>query len=295
MIRGDRIDILVDLSGHTTMNRLSLFARRAAPVQVTYLGYANTTAVAAMDYRIVDDITDPPGAADALHTEKLLRIANGFLCYDPPPLDLPLSPAPATISGKVTFGSSNNLAKIDAAAISAWARLLSAVPDSRLLIKDRRLAIQDTRNRLIAAFARLGVDAGRIVTEEFASGPHGQFDFYQRVDIALDSFPYNGTTTTFETLWMGVPVIALAGDCHAGRVGMDILCRLGCPELIGADAQDYIAKAAALARDIPRIAALRGRLRGRLLASPLCDEARLAREIEAAYRSVWREWCATGA
>jgi predicted O-linked N-acetylglucosamine transferase (SPINDLY family) len=291
-IRDDGIDILVDLAGHTGKHRLGVFARKPAPVQISWLGYAGTTGVRAIDYRFTDAIADPAPDADALACERLIRLPHGFLTYAPRQDSPPIGPPPSATAGVVTFGSFNNLAKVNDRVVACWARLLADVPDSRLLLKFYQLGDAPTRqahlDRLIAA----GIAPERVTLEPGIPNWTAHMARYDAVDVALDPFPYNGTTTTCEALWMGVPVITLAGDRHAGRVGASLLTRVGLDDLITRDVDDYVAKAAALAADAARRAALRASLRARFIASPLGDARAFARDVEAAYREVWRAWCA---
>ncbi|HHQ14987.1 MAG TPA: tetratricopeptide repeat protein, partial [Chromatiales bacterium] len=208
-IRQDRIDILVDLAGHTADNRLLTFARRAAPVQVNWLGYPNTTGLGAMDYRITDAVADPPGETDRLHSETLLRLPTGFLCYQPGEPWPDVAAPPSARNGYISFGSFNALPKMTPAVIELWARLLQTVPDSRLVLKSAALADDTTRRRYLDAFSEHGISAQRLELLGLVPGRLAHLELYSKVDIALDTFPYNGTTTTCEALWMGVPVIAL--------------------------------------------------------------------------------------
>jgi predicted O-linked N-acetylglucosamine transferase (SPINDLY family) len=291
-IRADAIDILVDLSGHTAHHRLAVFARKPAPIQLSWLGYPCTTGMAAIDFRLTDALADPAPAADAQHRERLIRLPDGFQVYVPPLPTPEVGPLPADATGAVTFGSFNNLAKVNDRVIAAWARLLDAVPGSRLLLKFHQLADAPTAARYRARFTALGIAAERVLLEPGITGWADHMARYGAVDIGLDPFPYNGTTTTCEALWMGVPVVTVRGDRHAARVGTSLLTRLGLAELIADDLDGYIATAAALAADRPRLAALRAGLRARITASPLGDPARFARAVEAAYREIWSAWCA---
>ncbi|MBI9086567.1 MAG: tetratricopeptide repeat protein [Desulfobacterales bacterium] len=290
-IRSRQIDILVDLAGHTAGNRMPLFSRRAAPVQVTYLGYPNTTGLAAMDYRITDHWADPPGLTEALHTETLVRLPDGFLCYAPPDDAPPVEPPPHAARGYITFGSFNNLAKFNGTVAALWAKVLHAVPRSRLLMKFKTLSDPEVRQHVRGLFAAHGIGRDRLAFHGFLPSAGDHFALYHGIDIALDTFPYNGTTTTCEALWMGVPVIALAGGTHAARVGVSILTGLGLSELVSGTAEDFVARAVALAGDFSRLAALRGTLRARMAASPLLDARGFARRLETAYRDMWRRWC----
>ncbi len=291
-IQEDGIDILVDLAGHTGNNRQLVFAARPAPVQVAWLGYPNTTGQAAMDYRLSDAIADPEGADDALYSETLVRLPNGFLCYAPPADAPEIAGSPALDSGHVTFGSFNNLSKVTPQVVEAWARILDAVPGSRLLIKSRPLADEETRARYLDMFAAHGTDTGRLELLSRIPSKLGHLGAYGRVDIGLDPFPYNGTTTTCEAMWMGVPVITLSGDRHSGRVGTSILTRVGLTEFITGTAAAYVEAAMQLAYVRDRLSELRDGLRRRLQGSPLCDGPAFTRDVEAAYRDMWRKWCA---
>ena len=287
-IRQDRIDILVDLAGHTGGGRPLLFARRPAPVQVTWLGYPNTTGLAQMNYRVTDAWADPEGEADRHHTEKLVRLAGGFLCYAPP-ADTPEPGAPPVLeSRRITFGSFNNLAKLTPEMVDLWGRILGALPQSRLVMKAHALGEESARRALLAQLARAGIEAERVALHGADSSVRRHLARYADVDIALDTFPYNGTTTSFEALWMGVPVVSLAGKTHASRVGASILTRAGLPELLAATPEEYASKAIALASNVPRLGELRGALRGRMRARGLLDAPGFARSLEASYREMWQ-------
>jgi len=290
-IVADRIDILVDLAGHTSGNRLPVFARRAAPVQVTWLGYPGITGLATMDYRLTDAVADPPGEeTDATGPERLLRLPGGFLCYSPP-VDVAVNKPP--LGGRpVVFGSFNNFAKVNEAVLDCWADILKLCPSAELMLKARSLNDPGTRKRCADAFGARGVDPGRIRLRGTVPGLADHFAAYNQIDIALDTFPYNGTTTTFDALWMGTPVVALRGDRHAARVGASILTHLGLPDLIAEDRRGYIEIAAALAGDQGRCGDYAARLRDGLRASPLLDSTRFARSIEKTYRDMWNYWCA---
>ncbi|MDD9878595.1 MAG: tetratricopeptide repeat protein [Magnetovibrio sp.] len=290
LIRADGIDVLVDLAGHTRGNRLGAFARRCAPVQLSYLGYPATTGVAAMDGRLTDAAADPPGATEAFHTEDLVRIEPGFLCYAPDPEAPTVAPPPADANGFVTFGSFNNLAKVTPDVIAAWAGILTDVPDSRLVLKAKALGDPAVQDRVRAAFAGHGVDPGRVDCRGWIVDG-APLDAYGQIDIGLDTFPYNGTTTTAEALWMGVPVVALAGDWHAARVGASILGRAGLDDWIAPDPGAYRALAAARAGDLAGLGALRAGLRDKLEASGFTDGGPFAAAVEAAYRDAWRRRC----
>ncbi|HZD92109.1 MAG TPA: tetratricopeptide repeat protein, partial [Pseudolabrys sp.] len=293
-IRQDRIDILVDCAGHTAHNRLQVLARQPAPVQVNWLGYPNTTGLNAIGYRLVDVVTDPAGAADEVASERLIRLPGGFLCYAgaadaPEPV-----PPPCLMRGHVTFGSFNNPAKLSPATLDAWGALLARVPDARLLLKGKPFADAATRALYLSRLTARGIEAERVELIGWTGTSAHHLSLYARVDVALDPFPYNGTTTTCEALWMGVPVVTLRGDRHAGRVGASLLTRIGAAEWIAESAADYVARAAQLAADRQQLGALRHGLRARVAASPLCDRAAFAGNVEAAYRQMWQAWCVTG-
>ncbi len=288
LVREDGIDILVDLSGHTAGNRLLVFARRPAPVQVSYLGYPNTTGLAQVDYRLTDELADPVGESDGLHSESLMRLATGFLCYSPATDTPPVSETPVLNNGYITFASFNNVAKVNESVVAAWARILNGLPDSRLLLKSRQLADRGAQHRLLDLFSDHEVDLQRL---EFLGGlpPRDEhLRTYARVDVALDPFPYNGTTTTCEALWMGVPVVALAGQVHRGRVGASILHFSGLDELLAEDVDAYVHKALALTGDVPALARLRQSLRQRMASSTLMDAAAAVRDLENVYRQMWQ-------
>ncbi len=283
-IREDRIDILVDFAGHTAGNRLGVFAQQPAPVQIDWIGYPNTTGIATMGYRFTDAVADPPGPADQDHTEALLRLDSGFLCFAPP-VDAPdVAPLPSLANGHVTFGSFNHLPKVNPGVIEAWAAILKRVPGSRLVIKSRTLADPETRERYDDLFTAEGIEPGRVELVSWIPSTAGHLGAYGRVDIALDPFPYNGTTTTCEALWMGVPVVTLGGDHHAGRVGASLLTRVGLTELIAETSDAYVDTAVALAGATDRLASLRSGVRQRMADSTLCDPETITRDVEVAYR-----------
>lgn len=289
-VRADRIDILVDLAGHTAGGRPLLFARKLAPVQATWIGYPDTTGLGAMDYRISDAVADPEGASDSWNVEKLVRLPGGFLCYRPPAEAPQPDEAPVLRSGRVTFGSFGNLAKLTPAMVELWARLLRSVPNSNLMIKSFGLASEPVRRELVERFVAHGIASERLELVEPKKDLAGHLAQYGRVDVGLDLFPYNGAATTCEALWMGVPVITLSGGAHVSRVGASLLTSAGLPELIATSPEDYLQKAAALARDTGRLSALRGSMRERLRGTALLDAPRAARALENAYREMWERW-----
>ncbi len=291
-IRADGIDVLVDLAGHSGLNRLSALAKKPAPVQITWLGYANTTGLPAMDARLVDAVSDPEGIADAHASERLIRLPVPFLCFAPPEDAPPVAPPPSQKNGFITFGSLNTLAKHTPDVFALWARILAAVPGSRLLLKDRSFEQAMGRAPVEEAFARHGVAADRLLLLGWSPGRNDHLARYGEIDIALDPFPYNGTITSCDALWMGTPLLTLVGHRHAARVGASLLTAVGLEELIATNFDDCVARAVALAGAPARLAALRVSMRERLRASPLCDAERFTRNLEGIYRNLWREWCA---
>ncbi len=286
-IREIGIDVLVDLAGHTGGNRLSVFARRAAPVQVSALGYPATTGVASMDYRLCDAVTDPPGS-EAYSTEELMRL-HALHCFAPPPQAPAVGPLPMLSRGFVTFGSFNKLAKVSDLTVAFWAGVLNDIPGARLVLKTKPLVEEETRAAVRRRFAAHGVDPARLDLRGWAPGDADHLAAYGEIDIALDTFPYNGTTTTCEALWMGVPVVSLAGKGHASRVGASVLTSAGLRDWCGGtekDARAIAAKAVAAPR---MLAELRSGLRERVRGSRLCDGLAYARDIESAFRTMWGE------
>lgn len=287
MIRDDGVHVLLDLAGHTAHNRLPVFAWKPAPVQAGWLGYCATTGLAAMDYCMADALTLTEAEARNF-TESIWRLPQGYLCFSPPGADLPVSAPPALRDGHVTFGSFNNLAKIDAPVVNAWARILAAVPGSRLLLKAQQLGDEAMRERFAGLFAARGVAAERLSLQGVIADRREHLASYGRIDIALDPFPYNGVTTTVEALWAGVPVLTCAGERFLARQGLGLLSSVGLHDWIATDVDDYVAKAAAHATDLPGLAALRAGLRQRVLASPLFDAQRFARDFEDALHGMWQ-------
>jgi predicted O-linked N-acetylglucosamine transferase (SPINDLY family) len=294
LVRSEGIDILVDLSGHTGGNRLGLFARRSAPVQVTYLGYPNTTGLRrAMDYRITDPVADPPGLTDTWYTEKLVRLPRTFLCYAPPPTTPTVAAAPVERNGYVTFGSVSNLAKISPETLDGWAAILHELPDTRMVLKRGGLRDEATRNDMLRKFSSRGVAPERIELLGAGQARDDHFSHYAQLDIVLDTFPYSGTTTTCESLLMGVPIVTRYGLTHVSRVGLSLLTSVGLEELAGGNHDEFVARAVSLARARERMRSVRATLRDRFLQSTVCDKREFVRDIEEAYRQMWRQWCGT--
>jgi predicted O-linked N-acetylglucosamine transferase (SPINDLY family) len=289
-VHRDGIDILVDLSGHSGISRLGTFAQRPAPVQAGWLGYLNTTGLTRIQYRISDSCCDPPGLTEHLHTEKLVRLPHTQWCYRPFLDAEPAATRPHAADGRITFGVFTQPAKSTEAMRVVWQRLLAAVPDSQLVVA----GIVDDRAgaALLEAFSHAGIARSRIDLLPFLP-VRDYYRAFDRVDIALDTSPYSGGTTTCDALWMGVPVLTLAGERPASRSAASILTSLGLTEWIAVSPEDYLQRAIRFARDPSALAQLRRSLRGRMLASPLMQEERFARDIEAAYRTMWRDWCAS--
>jgi predicted O-linked N-acetylglucosamine transferase (SPINDLY family) len=286
-VRAHQIDILVDLALHTSHNRMLVFARKPAPVQVTMLGMPSTTGLATIDYRLTDPYLDPPGSHDADYTERSIRLPHCVLCYHVPD-DAPLvEDLPALRNGFVTFGCLNQSAKLSRPALELWAKVLHAVPGSRLVL---RAQAGGHIARVRARFEHGGVAGDRI---DFLprAGRGDYFRRYHDIDLGLDPFPYNGHSTTLDALWMGNPVVTLAGRTAVGRVGVSILSNLGLTELIARTPEEYIAIATAWAADLPRLAALRSALRPRMQASALVDGRQYAADVLAALRQLWEAWC----
>jgi protein O-GlcNAc transferase len=283
----DGIDILVDLAVHSSDNRLLVFARKPAPVQVTFAGYPGSTGLRAIDYRLTDSCLDPPGMNDGCYAEESYRLPHSFWCFDPQTTEPPVAPLPALQKGFITFGCLNRFCKVNDEVLHLWGQVLRAVKRSRLLL----LAPPGShRQRTRDFLVRQGIDAERL---EFCSRKR-RFEYlslYHQVDLMLDTFPYNGHSTTLDALWMGVPVITLVGSTVVGRAGLSQLTNLGLEELAARTPDDYVRLAVDWAGDLARLQILRSGLRERMKRSPLMDAAGFTRGIEAAYRAMWRKWC----
>jgi FkbM family methyltransferase len=281
-VRARRIEVLVDLSGHTAGNRLGLFALRAAPVQLSYLGYPDVTGLPTIDARLTDAIADPPARGDEEGVERLLRMDGGFLVYRPPTPCPDPAPVPSAAGAPITFGSFNASKKTSDAVLAAWSRILAAVPGARLVLKDAALADEGSRELVRARLARHGIALDRVTLRGPTPDLASHLAAYAELDVALDTFPYHGTTTTCDALWMGVPVVSWAGATHASRVGASLLARVGLSELVATDAEQLVRVASELARDTARLASLRATLRER--AAALTDAKAVARAFEACVR-----------
>ncbi len=288
LIRDDAIDILVDLSGHTNNNRLLTFARRPAPIQVNWLGFPSTTGMASMDYRITDAWCDPPGTTEHLNSEKLVRLPGIYMAWRPPEHTPDVGLLPALESGYVTFGSFHSCFKITPTIAALWSRILGQVPGSRL--KLLAISSEAARRHVRELFAGMGIASERL---DFL--PRLSFDAYLAefgtVDIALDTFPYHGATTTCFALWMGLPVVVLAGATHASRADVSMLSNAGLPQLVANSADDYVEIATRLAENPRDLAQMRARLRGMMVQSPITDGRSCARHLENAFREMWVTWC----
>jgi predicted O-linked N-acetylglucosamine transferase (SPINDLY family) len=288
LVRRDQIDILVDLAMHSNNNRLLVFAQKPAPIQVTYLAWGGTTGLDTIDYRFTDPYLDAPGQDESVYSEKSVRLRS-FWCYWAPPEAPPVAPLPAASAHRITFGCLNSYSKVTRPTLDLWAEILQQVTDSRLMI---HCPEGEPHDRTTRHLGERRIDAGRILFVP----PLALSDYYReynQIDIGLDPFPWPGGTTTCDALWMGVPVITLAGKTAVSRGGSSILSNVGMPELIATTPQQYVGLATGLAGNTARLSQLRASLRERMLASPLMDAPRFAAEVEAAYRSMWQVWCSS--
>jgi predicted O-linked N-acetylglucosamine transferase (SPINDLY family) len=290
LIRADSIDILIDLSGHSALNRLPVFSWRPAPIQVSWLGYFATTGVSAINYLIADPWTLPQ-SQDANFTETIWRLPETRLCFTSPKFAVDVSPLPAQKNNYITFGCFNNLSKMNDAVVELWAQILNSVPGSRLFLKYKQLSETSIRQSICKRFADYGIDQSRLILEPY--GPRAEYlTAYQRVDIALDPFPFPGGTTTAEALWMGVPVLTLSGERFLSRQGVGLLMNAGLSEWVATDQSDYVARAIAFANDIQSLATLRTGLRQQVVSSPIFDAPRFAQHFKEALREMWAKYCA---
>jgi predicted O-linked N-acetylglucosamine transferase (SPINDLY family) len=286
-VRSDEIDILFDLAGHTANNRLLTFARKPAPIQITWIGYEGTTGLAAMDYLLADRFMIPEGS-DRNYRERVLRMPDGYLCYDPPDVAVPVGPQPSLEKGYATFASFSALAKVTPEVVAIWAEILRRAPTARLVLKCRGLGDPTVRRRYLDLFAARGVGPQRL--EMLPPSSYAEYlATYHQVDIVLDSFPFSGSTTTCEALWMGVPVVTCPGETFASRHSLSHLSNVGLTETIAHDLDEYVELAVSLAGNLPRLAALRAGLRQRMAASPLCDGKRFAANLASLLQGVWEQ------
>jgi predicted O-linked N-acetylglucosamine transferase (SPINDLY family) len=293
MIRNDGIDILVDVAGHMVGHRLQVFARKPAPVQVTYIGYQETTGLKTIDYRFSDGYADPVGMTEGHFSEGIWRLPRTAYCLRAAANTLGVSELPARRNGFVTFGSTNRVSKMTSGTVALWCRVLKEVAGSRMVIRSDGLGLARVQRRVLEQFAARGIGAERLTLLGW-----GNFAEYQKtfhgMDVALDSFPFGGHTVTCQTLWMGVPVVSLVGRTHASRMGLSILSNVGLPELAAGSEEEFVKAAVGLARDLGRLEELRRGLRERMAASPLMDQKGFAQDIGGAYREMWRRWCGKG-
>lgn len=290
LIRADAIDVLIECAGLTDGNRVDLLARQPAPLQITYLGYPNTTGLTRVHRRMVDAVTDPPGT-EHLMVETPLRLDGCLWCYRPDADAPDVAPAPCAASGTITFGSFNNLSKISDQTVELWCAVLRAVPGSRLLVKNRWMADPGTRSRLLSRFTARGIERERLECVPGSPTTLEHLVQYARIDVQLDTYPYHGTTTTCESLWQGVPVLSLTGDRHASRVGTSLLTCVGLGDWACDSPERFVSRAAEVSRDPRRLDTLRAALRGRVSASALRDERGYARRFAGAVRAAWRDRC----
>jgi predicted O-linked N-acetylglucosamine transferase (SPINDLY family) len=289
LIERDQIDILVDLAGHTAGNRLLTFARKPAPVQVSWLGYSSTTGMQAMDYLLADSLVAPQEEA-APFVEQALRLPGCFLAYEIPGDAPPVALAPCVERGFITYACCNALSKVGLHVVSVWSEILRRVPTARLVMKNATFDDPASRKFYARQFESCGVRRERV--DLLGHSPHRELlAHYAQVDIALDPFPYNGATTTCEALAMGVPVVTLLGNRFISRVGSSILHNAGLPDLVTQSRNEYVEKAIALGQNSSLLAEMRATMRARLAASTLCDTVGFTRRLESAYRDIWRRWC----
>ena len=289
IVEQDAIDILIDLAGHTVQNRLLVMALKPAPVQVTYLGYAGTTGMQQVDYRLTDALAEPPELQE-FYSEKLAYLPKGHHCYGPEDFGLGVEPLPALRNGYVTFGSFNNSCKTNLFIMKLWANILKVNDKSHLLLKFKCGIDQGVREHYFRQFGQLGISPDRLEIYDW-NVPVEHLQLYNRMDIALDTYPYNGATTTCEALWMGVPVISLTGKTYVSRLGLSILTNVGLGFFAASTPEEYVAKATALAAKPEALAKIRATMRQRMLVSSLCDAKTFADSVEEAYRKMWHRWC----
>lgn len=286
LIIDDNIDILIDLSGHTGNNRLLVFAQKPAPVQISYLGYPNTTGLPNIDYRLTDNIADPIGLTESYYSEELIRLPDAFLCYKAPERSPDVGKLPALNAGYITFGCFNNATKLNEAVVKLWSRILKQIPDSRLLLKATQFGDRISRERILQLFETHEITGARIDFAGLTGSFYEHLEMYNKVDIALDCFPYNGTTTTCETLWMGVPVIVRSGNVHRARVGSSILQNVGLPQFIASDANEFVSIATSLARNQEELITIRSSLRDIMRNSKLMDAKTFTSSLEQIYKRI---------
>lgn len=289
MIERDQIDILVDLGGHTDNSRLTVLAYKPAPIQVAYLGYSNTTGVQTIDYRLTDSFANPP-ESQKFYTEELIFLPGCFTCYKPPDFAPPVAPLPAIRKGYITFGSSNNSCKIHPLTLNIWAKILKATDGSHIQLRFRGGNNQEMRSRYFQKFEELGISRERIEIYGWKNFVD-YLQSYGQMDVALDTFPWNGHTTTCEALWMGVPTVSLAGKPFVSRVALSVLSNMGLESFAVPTLEKYVTKAVSLAQNLGSLAKMRASMRERMSAGVLCDAKGFANNVEAAYCKMWHRWC----
>lgn len=286
-IHADGIHVLLDLSGHTTANRLPVLAWKPAPIQVSWLGFCATTGMTQMDYVFADH--DAPASLDAQFVETLWRLPDARVCFGKPQMAPPVTDLPALANGYVTFSCYQNLAKVSDGVLVCWQRILAQLPASKIRVQCRELGLPEVREQFTARLIAHGIDPARVALQK--SVPREQYlAAFSDADIALDTFPYPGTTTTCEALWMGVPTVTLAGNSLLGREGVGVMKAVGLPDYIAVNEDEYVAKAVKIASDIPALSALRVMLRERVAESPVFDSAKFARNLESAFREMWEKF-----
>jgi len=290
LIRVDEIDILVDLAGYTGDNRVQLFARKPAPIQVSWIGYLTTTGLSAINYKIADNYTDPLCMTEQFYTEELIRLPESFLCYLPDEDSPKVNNLPALLTGNITFGSFNNFRKVRPEVFTLWAKVLNVIPGSRLIMKGKNFFDKSTCQYAINMFIQRGIAPERITLLSSDPSPK-HLESYNQVDIGLDTFPFNGAATTCEAMWMGVPVITLAGAAYHSRTGISLLSNVGLPELVAKTSDEYVSIAVNLAKDLQRLRSIRERLRDMIKYSPLCDAKKFTLSLEMCYSKMWETWC----
>jgi len=292
-IKQDNIDILIDLAGHSASpNHIGIFSQKPAPLLMSYLGYPFSTGLENIDYRIVDEYTDPIGLTEHLHTETLIRIKNSFLCFQPPKQNITIEKnPPLNKNNHITFGSFNNLNKLSGTTIELWSIILKTVPNSKLALKSSQSLPSLLKEHIIAQFQTHEISIDRLIILNYDTQQNEHLEKYNKIDICLDTYPYNGTTTTFEALWMGVPVITLSGNAHLSRVGNSILQNMELSELIANSPEEYLNIAVALSKNKDKIQNYRHSLRDKLMSSDLTNEMSFSKKIDELLRNSWCQYC----
>lgn len=289
-IRQDEIDILIDLSGHTKGNRLSVFARKPAPIQATYIGFPNSTGLTAIDYHITDSYFDPIGIGEKYHSEQLVRMSHSYHCYTPNVDSPELVDLPAIHNGYITFCSFNKFEKISSITLNMWVKILQKIPTAKLIVKNGALATKQLQEDFLHLLTQQGIKADRLILGS-EPGTLATLHAHNQADITLDTYPYPGCTVTCQSLWMGVPVVTLVGETHVARSGLSLLTAAGFPELIAYTEEQYVEIAVKLASNVENLRQLRQNMREKLKNSPLMDHVGFTKELEGHYRQIWKNWC----